>query len=1141
MVEIVSGGLLSSKSNYLYRKIEKNVQEKKQVLVLAPDQFNFESDKRLYNFLGTNKYNKIVTLGFNRLPEFVCEKYEKGISGIADDMTACMEMYKATRKYSLAESPKYYTRTLGKPNIINQMLTVVSQLISEGITPQMLEISMQKLSRKNQAEENENSEEFDFGQTVVSKLYDICRVYENYLEILKEDNLTVGESLLDFAAALIDEYGFFKNMCVYVDEFNRFTLAQQKIIKLAVRDAENFCISLTINNLNTAPITPFSESLMTDKFIKNTAKQYGRNYNVIDVSGSLENKSPAMSHIDNNIYNSIPDKINSQGNAQIIACGDKYSECVCVCRKIASLIKTGKYKFSEIAISARELTDYEFLLKMALNRFDLPYFFDVSKGGENSALTMFVLACLDMLIPCRKGGFLTSKVIKVAKSYLFDCGEEDVFLLEQFVLKWGIDGKLWLEDFNPVDDPNIDRINALRKKIIEPAVKFRENSSDATAGRLAENLLVLLNDYNICEVYSKTVGEFAESAKQTEIEASRELKQLWKIFSDALTCIHDFCDDQKISINEFSELVKVIMSSGELSQPPQIIDSVICADAVHSRLTGIKAVFVLGLNEGVMPATVSSQGLLSDYDKGLLEKTLDGKIIEQNTKRLIDAERTNVYYALCCSSERLVCTYSSYSSDGKKLNPSMLVKNLSDMFEDNIISNFSDTKDIDYCTDYKSAYFRYIENMDNNNEQIKIIKSALQTDPVYRKKLEDIDRLKNQTAEIKISSEIAKKLLFKNGAKISASQAESYYGCPLQYFVRYGLGIKTPEKIEINSRIRGNLVHFCLEHIMSKNKQFDKAFLTASDSELKKRLVGSANDYKQEKLGGDFSKNQRFEYLFSQVVFGTWSVVKSIRDELSSSSCHFVPEEFEYKLQKNSLVINTCGVEVEIVGSIDRVDVIERGGKKYLRVVDYKTGSKDINFEQIYYGINLQMLIYLLAISTDKNGEFIDEVIPTGVVYMPSGAARDTKLSAAELEKLDKQQLQKELDRQVDDFYKRSGLAVNFAPTGDEKQDEFNSEVYTDMAERFKSNPKNNPLNSVEIFERVLKFAEYKIEKMIKNLCDGDVSPNTISDKRYSKCDYCDYTSICRLKPNSETKLKGTVGASKEYADKIIDGEEKKE
>lgn len=1141
MVEIVSGGLLSGKSDCLYRKIEKNVQEGKSVLVLAPDQFNFESDKRLYNFLGTNKYNKIVTLGFNRLPEFVCEKYEKGISGIADDMTACMEMYKAARKYSLAETPKYYTRTLGKPNIINQMITVVSQLISEGITPQMLEISMQKFSRKKQNEAAESkTEELDFGQTVVSKLYDICRVYENYLEVLKEDNLTVGESLLDFTAALIDEYGFFKNMCVYVDEFNRFTLAQQKIIKLAIRDAESFCISLTVNSSNTAPITLFSESLMTDKFIKNTAKQYGKSYNTIDVSENFEeNRSQAMLHIDNNIYNSMPSRINSQGNVEIVACGDKYSECVCVCRKIAGLIKSGKYKFSEIAIVARELNDYEFLLKMALDRFDLPYFFDISKGGENSALTMFVLSCLDMLIPCRKGGFLTSKVLKTAKSYLFDCSE-DVFLLEQFVLKWGIDGKLWLEDFKLEDEPDIDRINNLRRRLIEPAVKFRENSKDADAGKMTENLIQLLNDYKLCEIYSGTVGKFADSEKQTEIEAARELKQLWEIFYDALNCIHEYCDKEKISLNEFSELVKVIMSSGELSRPPQIIDSVICADAVHSRLTGIKAVFVLGLNEGVMPASVSSQGLLSDYDKGLLEKTLDGKTIQQNTKRLIDAERTNVYYALCCSSERLVCTYSSYSSDGKKLNPSVLAKNLSDMFEDNIISNVSETEEYEYCTDYKSAYFRYIENMDSSSDEIKIIKSALQTDPVYCKKLEDIDRLKNQTAEIKISSEIAKKLLFRGNAKISASQAESYYGCPLQYFVRYGLGIRTPEKIEINSRIRGNLVHFCLEHIMSSNKQFDKSFLTASDDELKQRLIGSADDYREEKLGGDFSKNQRFEYLFSQVVLGTWSVVKSIRDELSSESCHFVPEEFEYKLGRNSLVISTCGVEVEVIGNIDRVDIIEREGKKYIRVVDYKTGSKDINFEQIYYGINLQMLIYLLAISTDKDGNFTDEIIPSGVVYMPSGAARDTKLSAAELEKLDRQQLQKELDRQVDDFYRRSGLAVNFAPTGDEKQDEFNSEVYNDMAQRFKSNPKNNPLNSVEIFEKVLKFAEYKIEKMIENLCGGDVSPNTVSDKRYSKCDYCDYTSICRLKPNSETKLKGTVGASKAYADKIIDGEDEK-
>lgn len=128
--------------------------------------------------------------------------------------------------------------------------------------------------------------------------------------------------------------------------------------------------------------------------------------------------------------------------------------------------------------------------------------------------------------------------------------------------------------------------------------------------------------------------------------------------------------------------------------------------------------------------------------------------------------------------------------------------------------------------------------------------------------------------------------------------------------------------------------------------------------------------------------------------------MKHIMEELSQSE--FFVADCELKIGEDIpsyTIVLPDGHKIAVCGSVDRVDIMPRADITYLRIIDYKTGTKQFKLSDILYGINLQMLLYLHSIEAsgcDKYGE----IVPAGILYMPATVPYISSDSLKSIDKL---------------------------------------------------------------------------------------------------------------------------------------------
>lgn len=350
------------------------------------------------------------------------------------------------------------------------------------------------------------------------------------------------------------------------------------------------------------------------------------------------------------------------------------------------------------------------------------------------------------------------------------------------------------------------------------------------------------------------------------------------------------------------------------------------------------------------------------------------------------------YNAFTLADEKLYVLYSESDLVGEAHHPSALVSELNGMFGK--INTKAQDMGLDfYCTSFRTAYYKYMEHSRDKNATISAIRSVLALSQEYAEKLMRTKNL-HENGDYKLEEKTAEKLFMsEQPAKVSPTQLDTYYKCPFNYFCKYGLGLKTVRKADIDGLNRGLIIHQLLEKIMRKGDDgtgFDNAFLTLSDDEIKEYIHKNVTEYIKESLGGMFGKSPSFVFLQERMESNILHIIRFMQNELLHSK--FRPALLEYKIDKSEgedrLIIDVNGRDkIILMGIIDRVDVFEdKNGEKYVRIIDYKTGSIDLKYSMLYNGLNLQMFVYLTALLETKNPVNIDGGLKqAGIVYYTLG------------------------------------------------------------------------------------------------------------------------------------------------------------
>ena len=1088
MLQFILGEAGTGKSTLLIDKIGDYLDAgEKDIYLIVPEQYSFESDKLVYETLGAQSFNSIKILSFSRLAKEILTQYG-GIAGMpADDTIRLLTMSLAIDE--VRDGLSIYAGQSKNTSFCNIMLDTVKEFKTAAITPEDFENTVPNLAG-----------------TLEQKASEISLIYTAYNAMLEE----VATEQLDFtlkAAEIANEKKYFKDAVVFIDEYKSFTADEIELIKPIISQSREVFVSLCTDSGKASRLSLFSVANDTKNKLKAIAVD--NDVDCVDFIRLKENKrftSSAITHVSSHIFRPIRPRFKGENDGvYVVEANDIHKEIEFVCAEIRRLIKEEDYSFNNIAIIGRDINIYNKVLESEFEKYEIPYFMDMRESVLNKSLIMFIISVFEA------SSLNTAAILRLLKTGFIGMSIEDISLLENYCFRWNVKGEMWESDFisrehyedekrQSMQVKQLEKINGLREQVAIPLLKFRDNSKNATGAEISLALFKLMQEFGVEENVSLKIKLYMNNGREDE---ARELRQLWDILINSLDAMYKALENRKTSRTRFSELLRLILSKSTSATPPQTLDAVIVGSAERIRVPSLKVVFLIGVNEGILPYANKSGGLFSEKERYLLRQ--NGLEIFCPDSKAQNEERFIAYQAASTPSDKLYISYSLMDISYKTQLPSYMVKQITEMLNEDCVIRIAALDPQFFCMTGNTAFQTLAQIYKQDSPLRASLIKTIGNIPSMRHKLKYLE-LASTIRQHKIENEeLMSRLLGKN-VKLSPTRLEDFHKCKFMYFCKYGLRIRPLNKVEINPLESGNIIHHILQHIMQKH---GKDFTTLTYKTLVNEVNKITQTYLEEKLGGQEYKSKRFLYLYRQLVRTSIKIIQQLQEEFMQSE--FIPAGFEVDVGEDAEIkpieVRTIdGRKIIVEGKIDRVDIMEKDGHKFVRVVDYKTGSKQFNLNDIYYGLNMQMLLYLFAIWNQDGGSY-SNILPAGVLYLP---AREPEGELSR--RADESNAEAEAKKQ----FKMNGLVLDMPEVIEgmekEKQGIFIpvrvlKQKGKDGEDKYSA---NSSLISLERLSKLNKHAVGLIENMADELLKGKIEASPVSGDGYSNiCSYCNYKSVC--------------------------------
>ena len=1066
MVEFLLGGSGTGKSTELISKIKETSEKGRKCIVIIPDQFSFEYDKKLYNALGAKMYNNLTVLSFGRLSSDIFMHFGGRKGSYASECSKLALTYIAINNVRKNNGFIYFGKMSRSGSFAKAVMNEIKELCYAGIKSEDL------LSASASCDGREKS-----------KAIDIANVFCEYEKLLSERNLKDNISDVEYASEIAKNNGYFKDTDVFIDEFQTFPADQMKMIEVMAETADNLTVCLTTDN-PASRLPLFSAVNRSYARIHGIAKNCGCEIKTTMMKEPYRFVSKDIALLSQNIFRNRRSGNFSSDNIKLVSAGDIYKECEYVSAEIKNLVMGGM-KYSDIAVLTRKTDSYCSIIESTFERYDIPVFMDIKKPLMHKSVMLMIVSALEYASSKK---ISTETVLKYIKTGLTGVTAEEAGILDNFVYRFGIDGDLWKDEFIKEDTDERETAEKIRAKIIPLLEKFKGGLKNATGKEICKAIFSLMTESGAYDYLSAKRSLDAES-----LEMIREQKQVFNMVCDILDELCVILGDEKIPAKEFKELFLCIASGEKIANPPQTLDAVVFSGTERARLSSHRAVFVIGASDGDFPADVSEGGLFGKRDiKALSEAGIE---LDINSKYRVSEEIFFAYKALTSPSEKLYITHAYLDASGTSLYPSNVIKNTDDMTENDIKVSADDLGAIFFSRTKKSAYYNFVCEFDKNNSDSATLRKYLKSDDEYSGRVEFLEKTVFDKKE-KLSPEVAEKL-FGNKLFISPSRFEDYQNCPFIYFCKKGLSIYPREKIEFDAMSVGNAVHHCLCRILETTDRY--GFLSMTENDIDEKTDIFFKEYLDKEMGGDYGKDASFMLSSDNIKRTIKEILCHLREEFSQSK--FYPFAYEASISEGGegfsprVITSKNGVDVCFIGNVDRADSFEGDGEKFIRVVDYKTGDKAFSFKDVYYGKNMQMLIYLYSIA-----ESVDKSIPAGVLYMPSHTAK------AELDRnATKEQTRSHLEKN----YKMRGVVLDNKNVVKAMEEDIGGKYIPVNVNNDGSYSKASKLMTADEFSAMKKYIDKIVGEMADNLTSGKIEASPLCNGSSSPCNYCDYYSVC--------------------------------
>ena len=1110
-LRLIIGRAGSGKTHYCVAEMGellKSSPEGRSLVMILPEHATFQVEQKLASLPGIEGFTRAYVFGFRRLAHRILMETGGAIRPHITELGKRLVLSQLLRDHK--PEFKMFHRAATQRSFAEILAGMIQEFKAYGVSPELLSEAEQQLS----------------GLPIGDKLHDLALVYQGFEKFL-QGRYTDPEDYLTLLAEKISQSDILHDSEVWIDGFTWFNPQEAGVVAELLQTASCVTVTLCLDDQSEQQNSTalFHRQWDTRHKLLELSKNMGVELEEILLTGADRFRLPLLGHIEKQLFTSPA--VEWTGPVQgltVVEAANRRMEVEGMARDMLRLCREEGYRWRDIGVLLRDTESYADIVETVLADYDIPFFSDRERQPFHHPLAELLRSALDVVID----RWSYEPLFRCLKTDLFPLDRDEVDRLENYVLEFGIRGTKWTKapvwtfirrfslgedsELNEVEQGYLQGINDIRFKASAPLIAFEQQIKEATT---VQDMTIALYELLMALTVPEKLEQWADNAEATgNLEQAREHRQLWDNVVQLFEQLVEICGDQQMALDDYAAMIHEGLEGLTLSLIPPGLDYVTVSSMKQTSLENIAAIFVLGANDGVLPMRGQGEGLLTDAERG--QMMAFGLELAPGSQADSFAERFLVYTGLTRASKYLWISYPLADEEGKGLSPSMLIKRLRELTAVPLMSLPVEPlpgTEHQYLAHPKrsiSALATVLRGYKRGQAVATVwwdvYNWARQQTGLERYIEQAVAGLFHHNQVERLPRYLASRLYLKNKKlRGSVTRFESFQACPFKHFAQYGLSLKERAVFRLQAPDWGQFLHAALKDFGDRMREEARDWGSVSPQECND-IVNEVVDQLAPKLQNEILlSSEQHKHLVGRL---KRTVARSVRrlvefDRVSE----FKPMGLEksFGLGKDALpplvYMLPDDIGLEIVGQIDRLDTAEHEGKKYMLVIDYKSGGAWLKLVDVYYGLRLQLLTYLLVA---RNA--YQDCLPAGVLYY---FLKNPSIS--EIVRIDEH----EVTKKINDLLKMPGWVlaepevVRLLDTAIEGYSEF-LKIALKKDETFYSTSLPY-VKTPEEFALLLGHVEQKLVETACKIMAGeiDISPYAL-DKR-TPCGFCQYSAVCQF------------------------------
>lgn len=1143
-LRFVIGRAGSGKSTFCLHEVQEELGQRPRgetILYLVPEQMTFQTQQALIGNEGVSASIRAQVFSFSRLAWKVLQEVGGASRLHIDEAGVHMLLRKIVE--ARKEGLYVFQKAAEQNGFFEHLGSMIAEFKRYNVTPSNVYEMWQQLDAHSSGDEQ---------KLLANKMYDLQLLYDDFERALIGKYLD-SEDYLQLLVEKLPDSDYVKGAEIYIDGFHSFSPGELEIIRQLMICGARITITLTVDEKTlsqpTSELDLFYQTVLTYEKVKQLAREEKIAVeSTISMSEQPRFLSPALAHLEAEFESRPSKKFQSEPDITLYTAANLRAEVEGVAREIRRLVAEEEYRYRDITVLLRNGESYYDVMKTLFTDYDIPHFIDEKHPMSHHPLIECIRSALEVI----SGNWRYDAIFRCIKTELLypldvrkESMREEMDEFENYCLAYGVQGKRWTADepwtyrrYRSLDGVNgmqtdseremEEKINRLRDVVRTPIIRLQKRLKRASSVvQMCEAVYLFLEELDV----PKKLEDLRMRAEaEGNFLFASDHDQVWEEVMNLLDTFVEMLGEEKMSRSMFIDVMTTGLEALQFANIPPSLDQVLIANIDRSRLSDIRAAFVIGANEGIIPAAPSDEGMLSDEEREFLVTA--GVELAPTTRQTLLEEQFVIYQTVTRASEKLYISCPLADEEGKTLLSSSFIKKVKRMFPSvkevfvtNDVNDLSRQVQISYVATPEVTLSYVTQQLQNwkrygfegNLDFWWDVYNFYVTSPEWKQKSSRVlSSLFYRNRAQKLSSVVSRDL-YGDKIKGSVSRMELFNRCAYAHFAQHGLSLRERDIFKLDAPDIGELFHAALKKIADKLLRENRTWADLSIKEcehLSAVVIEEIAPLLQRQILLSSNRNYYLKQKLQQIIFRTSLI---LREHAKSSG--FVPVDLEVPFGMGGTgslppmeFSLPNGVKMEVVGRIDRVDKAEDENGTFLRIIDYKSSTKALDLTEVYYGLALQMLTYLDVVISNANTWMKKDgtASPAGVLYFHiHNPIVEMKGDASE----------EEIEKEILKKFKMKGLVLGDADVVrlmDNKLSTGSSDIISAGLKKDGSFSARSSIASEQEFTTLQQYVHHTFENIGKDITEGviDIAPYKMGNK--AACTFCNFRSVCQFDESLE-------------------------